>query len=156
MQLIRTNERLLDEEDTLGNDPSDTEQFNISFLNSLNNQRARLMIAYQGKEKEFTPGPHIFTIGRSQDCDIVVSDRLSSRKHAHFVYRKGKFVLIDHSTNGTFVRSNGPTEICLVEQEQLPLTGSGIIGLGKSTYIEKDQLIHFSCCYDKRDSTHSD
>jgi hypothetical protein len=156
MQLTQTNEQLLNQEDTLGNDPSDTEQYNIRFLKSLNNQRARLVVTYQGEAKEFKPGPHIFTMGRGQDCDIVVSDRLSSRKHAHFVYRKGKFVLIDHSTNGTFVRSNGPTEICLVEQEQLPLTGSGIIGLGKSTYKEKDQLIYFSCCYDKRDSTHSD
>lgn len=156
MHMRQVNEQLLNEEDTLGNDPSDTEQFNISFLNSLNDQRARLVVTYRGKEKEFTPGPHIFTMGRGQDCDIVVSDRLSSRKHAHFVYRKGKFVLIDHSTNGTFVRSNGPTELCLVEQEQLPLTGSGIISLGKSTYKEKDQLIHYSCCYDKRDGAHSD
>ena len=130
MQLIRTNEQLLDEEDTLGNDPSDTEQYNISFLNSLNNQRARLVIAYQGKEKEFTPGPHIFTMGRGQDCDIVVSDRLSSRKHAHFVYRKGKFVLIDHSTNGTFVQTEDE-QTTFIRRGEMRLWGSGWIALGQ-------------------------
>jgi hypothetical protein len=128
---------------------SDTEQINAILFQSLNNQQATLVLRYREEEMVFNPGPRVFTIGRSNDCDIVVEDRLSSRKHARFVYRKGKFVLIDHSTNGTFVKMNGQTEICLVEQEQLPLTGSGIIGLGATTSRCAENVIRFSCDYAK-------
>ena len=139
---------------SLGSDPQDlensspdTEQINAALFQTLNNQQAKLVLRYRGEEQIFTPGPRIFSIGRSKDCDIVVSDRLSSRRHARFVYRKGKFVLIDHSTNGTFIKMNGQTEICLVEQEQLPLTGSGILGLGFSTSRCVENVIYFSCNY---------
>jgi hypothetical protein len=128
--------------------PPDTEQINAKLFRSLNNEQARLTLRYMGEDRLFTPGPRVFSIGRSKDCDIVVNDRLSSRRHARFVYRKGKFVLIDHSTNGTFIKMNGQTEICLVEQEQLPLTGSGIIALGSSTSRSADNVIHFTCNYD--------
>ena len=125
----------------------DTEQINDPLFQSLNNQQAKLVLTYRGQEKLFTPGPRIFSLGRSSECDIVVNDRLSSRRHARFVYRRGKFVIVDHSTNGTFIKMNRQTEICLVEQEQLPLTGSGTIGLGTSTSKCEDNVIHFSCVY---------
>lgn len=128
--------------------PPDTEQINTKLFRFLNNEQAKLALRYRGEEHIFTPGPRVFSVGRSKDCDIVVSDRLSSRRHARFVYRKGKFVLIDHSTNGTFIKMNGQTEICLVEQEQLPLTGSGIIALGSTTSRCAENIIHFSCNYD--------
>lgn len=126
----------------------DTVQINTKLFRSLNNKQARLALRYRSEERVFSPGPRIFSLGRSKDCDIVVSDRLSSRKHARIVYRKGKFVLIDHSTNGTFIKMNGQSEICLVEQEQLPLTGTGIIALGNTTSNSADNVIHFACNYD--------
>lgn len=135
------------ESDTLGHNTSDTEAVNITLLRSLRSQSARLTLVYQGKTTEFTPGPHVLMIGRSRHCNIVLKDRHSSRKHARVVYRKGKFVLIDHSTNGSFISMNGLTEICLVEQDQLLLTGSGVIGLGRSTAGDQNQLVHFSCHY---------
>ncbi|MEN8131754.1 MAG: FHA domain-containing protein [Pseudomonadota bacterium] len=147
MQRLQASQQPKHESDTLGHNTSDTEAVNITLLRSLRNQSARLTLIYQGRTTEFTPGPHVLMIGRSRDCDIVLKDRHSSRKHARVVCRKGKFVLIDHSTNGSFISMNGLAEICLVEQDQLLLTGSGVIGLGRSTAGDQDQLIHFSCHY---------
>lgn len=147
MQLSQASLQPKHENDTLGRNTSATEAINITLLRSLRNQSARLTLVYQGKTTEFTPGPHVLMIGRSQDCNIVLKDRHSSRKHARVAYRKGKFVLIDQSTNGSFISMNGLAEICLVEQDQLLLVGSGVIGLGRSTSGEQDQLVHFTCHY---------
>lgn len=46
----------------------------------------------------------IFTIGRSSDCDIVYEDLSVSTNHAEIsIAEDGTIILIDHSTNGTFV-----------------------------------------------------
>lgn len=34
-------------------------------------------------------------IGRSRDCDLVISDKSISRKHASFIFRKDKWWVID-------------------------------------------------------------
>ena len=124
-----------------------TKQINVALLRSLNKKEARLLLNYQGEVEEIAPGPRVFVVGRGRNCDLVVDDEFSSRQHARFVYRKGKFVLIDHSTNGTFVRIKEETEVCLVEQEQLPLIGSGVIGLGRTTAEYDNHLIQFYCYY---------
>ena len=133
--------------DTSRTNQATTKQINVMLLKSLNKKEARLLLTYQGEVEEIAPGPKVFLVGRSRSCDLVVDDSYSSRQHAHFVYRKGKFVLIDHSTNGTFVKIKDETEVCLVEQEQIPLMGSGVIGLGRSTSEESDKLIQFYCYY---------
>jgi len=128
---------------------------NATLLKSLNKQEARLLLIYQGKMSEIAPGPKVFVAGRSSDCDLVIQDKRCSRQHVRFVYRKGKFILVDHSTNGTFVRFQDQSEVCLVEQEQIPLIGSGLIGLGRSTANGADELIEFRCVYptDQSDNT---
>ncbi len=137
--------------DTSRTNQAITKQINANLLRSLNKKEARLLLTYQGDVEEIAPGPKVFLVGRSRRCDLVVDDSFSSRQHAHFVYRKGKFVLIDHSTNGTFVKIKDETEVCLVEQEQIPLMGSGVIGLGRSTSEESDKLIQFYCYYPPSD-----
>jgi pSer/pThr/pTyr-binding forkhead associated (FHA) protein len=74
---------------------------------------------------------------------MVTSD-LASRHHAQIVYRKGKFVLIDQSTNGTFVKAQGGKEV-YVQQEEAPLSGSGFISLGKAVTVDNEHLIYYSC-----------
>ncbi len=52
---------------------------------------------------------HKFTIGRSRQCDIVLSDETVSRRHAELVFLKnGHLFLIDcHTQNGTSIMENG-------------------------------------------------
>jgi predicted component of type VI protein secretion system len=59
----------------------------------------------------------------------MIVDPKVSRQHARIEKRRDKFVLADHSSNGTFVRLAGEAEICL-RREELMLRGSGRIGVG--------------------------
>ena len=47
------------------------------------------------------------TIGRAEDNDLVIKGNLISRLHARIEINRNKFVLIDQSTNGTFVQTRG-------------------------------------------------
>lgn len=55
--------------------------------------------------RQVASGMKIYTIGRSGDNDLVVSDRSVSRHHAELHVDHGRFHLVDlGSTNGTYVR----------------------------------------------------
>ncbi len=69
-------------------------------------------------------------MGRGDQNELIVRNSLVSRLHARIEYRRGKFVLIDQSVNGTFVRKENGTET-LVRRDELILEGSGTIGLGQ-------------------------
>jgi hypothetical protein len=58
-------------------------------------------------------------------------------------FRCGKFVIIDQSTNGTFVKNSDSKEVYL-GREALPLMGNGVISLGSKTAQENQHQIYFS------------
>lgn len=120
-----------------------TELINADLFKSLYNINSRLVLRYGDVEKEISPESRVFVVGRSQDCDMQIDAPFASRVHARLVYRQGKFVLIDQSTNGTFVRPSAGSEVCLLEQEEYPLWESGVISLGRSTEEGGDALIHY-------------
>ena len=55
-----------------------------------------------------------------------------------------KFILIDQSTNGTYVKTGEGQEIYL-RREEVPLVGRGIIGLGESASKENGQVVQYIC-----------
>jgi hypothetical protein len=84
------------------------------------------------------------TIGRAEDNDVVVKGNLISRLHARIEINRNKFVLIDQSTNGTFVQSSDGEE-SFVRRDSLQIRGRGIIGLGRLPEQGSPQTIRFSC-----------
>ncbi len=82
------------------------------------------------------------SLGRSQDCDLVVPSPHASRQHCRIECNRGKFILIDNSANGSYVVHN-KAEL-LFHQEQAPLLGDGIISLGAPTAINPDFLLKYS------------
>lgn len=70
-------------------------------------------------------------LGRATEADVNVRDSLASRKHAEIELRGDKFVLIDRSSNGTFVRIEGEKEF-LLNREEAVLHGHGELALGGS------------------------
>ena len=54
-----------------------------------------------------TSATRAIAIGRAEDNDVVVKGNLISRLHARIEINRNKFVLIDQSTNGTFVQIAG-------------------------------------------------
>jgi class 3 adenylate cyclase len=87
--------------------------------------------------------PHA-SIGRAEDNDFVVKGNLISRLHARIEINRNKFVLIDQSTNGTFVQSSSGEE-AFVRRDSMQLKGEGMIGLGRMPEHGSPQTIRFVC-----------
>ncbi len=68
-------------------------------------------------------------IGRDPTAQLRVSDTRASRQHAVIELRGDKFVLVDRSSNGTFVAIEGEKEFML-SREEVVLRGRGHIALG--------------------------
>ena len=81
-------------------------------------------------------------IGRAEDNDLVIKGNLISRIHAKVELRRGKFLLIDQSTNGTFVQ-NVLGEETFVRRDSTELFGEGTIGLGRTEEPGSSLAIHY-------------
>ena len=84
------------------------------------------------------------TIGRAEDNDVVIKGNLISRLHARIEISRNKFVLIDQSTNGTFVQTASGEE-SFVRRDSLQIKGEGTIGLGRLPDQDSPQTIRFVC-----------
>ena len=83
-------------------------------------------------------------LGRDPQNDVVVADRMASRVHARIERRRDRFVLVDQSSNGTFVTMEGEPEIHL-RREDLILRGRGRITFGHAWRDAADEVLTFSC-----------
>ena len=104
----------------------------------------RLRLRSDNRELVVDEHPSSITIGRADENNVVVKGHLSSRLHARIVIGRSNFVLIDQSTNGTFVRT-GDGEELFVRQDILQLKGEGMIGLGCLPEQGSQHTIHFTC-----------
>ena len=86
----------------------------------------------------------VVTLGRGSQADLVVKAPLASRVHCRFESRRGKFVVVDQSTNGTFVRTADGENVYL-RREELLIWGSGMISLGEDVADQNAHLVHFTC-----------
>lgn len=100
-----------------------------------------LALTYQGEARELELGGTL-GIGRAETCDLVVGSPLASRVHARIESRRGKFVFIDQSTNGSYVRTEDGNVVYL-RREELPLWGSGAISLGEAFGNDGTHLLEF-------------
>jgi len=83
------------------------------------------------------------TMGRQNFNDVVVNDDRVSRSHARIEHRRGKFYLMDTSTNGTYLQVQGKKGIYL-RRDEAQLLGSGIIGLGREVRSDSHYAVHYS------------
>lgn len=101
-----------------------------------------LQIVYQGAEYRLASRAPAFLMGRAPQCDLKVEANCVSRVHARIEYQRGKFVFIDNSTNGSFIRANEEREIYL-RRETLPLSGGGEIGLGSPPAQDASHVVRY-------------
>ncbi len=106
--------------------------------------QARLWLRVHERELALDPARPSVTLGRGQQNDIVMQDEYISRLHARIEYRRSKFVLLDQSTNGTFVRT-ADGKVTTLRREEMVLQGSGVISLGRMFSEGSPHLIHFRC-----------
>jgi adenylate cyclase len=86
-----------------------------------------------------------FSIGRDPGNSLVVVASPVSRNHATIEFTRGKFVLVDTSTNGTYVLTHEGQALYL-RREVLPLWGHGLIGLGAPATEDNPDVVHYECC----------
>lgn len=84
----------------------------------------------------------VITMGRDTLNNIIINDPKVSRLHARIELRKDKFVLIDQSTNGTYIWKEGE-EAILLRRDEIILPDQGIIGLGETVFSDQALSIQF-------------
>ena len=115
-----------------------------SFTNPARHQQAKNLTLTCGKDKfDINNSTTSFMLGRGIDCELIVQGELISRYHSKVEYRRGKFIITDQSTNGTFIKTEDGLDIFL-RREELALYGAGYISLGKQVDRTDIDLIHFS------------
>lgn len=92
----------------------------------------RLQLSCQDQHWALTPPDLPRWIGRSEECEIPLAAPFASRKHVRLEYRRGKFMLVDESSNGTYVEMEdaGKMRVVYVRNEAFALVGSGRFSLG--------------------------
>ena len=102
----------------------------------------RVRVRYLGREFVLGEGKESLTMGRADDSDIVVKGNLVSRLHARIEMARNKFVLVDQSTNGTFVTNEEGKE-SFVRRDSVALQGAGMIGLGHLPETSSKDVIRY-------------
>lgn len=82
------------------------------------------------------------SFGRSHDNDVVVDSESASRNHAKIEFVRGRYVLHDSSTNGTYVIRGGFSPE-FIRRESASLDNFGSIGLGFKPDFNSDNVIEF-------------
>jgi pSer/pThr/pTyr-binding forkhead associated (FHA) protein len=70
-------------------------------------------------------------IGRDPSCEVVIDHPKVSRFHATVERRRGRFVIRDHSTNGSMVAAPGISHPTFIRREEHPLQGRGTLSFGR-------------------------
>ena len=91
--------------------------------------RFSLHLFYRDQEKVVSMRTPKLTIGRQEGCDIVIPSRLASRQHGSVEFSRESFVITDHSSNGTYIRSGDNPPVPL-RREAAKLVGRGLLGIG--------------------------
>ena len=103
---------------------------------------SRLMINYRDSTIELSDKRKSINLGRADDNELVVKGNLISRIHAKIEMRRGKFVLIDQSTNGTFLKMNADEPI-LLRRDAIQLEGEGLISLGQKIGEDEQLAVRY-------------
>lgn len=106
-------------------------------------KNAKLKLLVQGSEVILSAERPSVALGRDASADLVIKERMASRAHGKIERRLDKFVLTDHSANGTFITVEGDKEIVL-RREEFTLRGHGWIAFGQSRATATD-VVEFFC-----------
>jgi DNA-directed RNA polymerase subunit RPC12/RpoP len=106
--------------------------------------QSRLELKYRDQVIEVNKKRSIVTMGRDPENDIVIKNRLVSRSHAVILCRKDRFVLIDESKNGTFIRTDEKEDTTVNRGMEFRFSGQGIISPGQKIVPDSKDTIQFT------------
>jgi class 3 adenylate cyclase len=110
---------------------------------SLSARPAMLELKYGNQKRVVDDRNPNLTLGRQGHNDMIVDYVRVSRSHARIEYRHHRFVLIDHSSNGSFVDLTDGSGI-FVRRDETLLTGKGTISLGRKATPGSPGAIHYA------------
>jgi adenylate cyclase len=118
-----------------------TTRLNAAILRQVRHETLRLQY---GITEVIAKGEHNpISLGRDFQCGVIILDDLASRRHCTIEQRGGEFVLIDHSTNGTYVTEEGEAEVHL-QHATLTLRRHGWLAFGQPR-ARTDQVVEYTC-----------
>ena len=103
----------------------------------------RVRLSFQGRDYLLEDANKMLTLGRAEENDVVVQGTLISRLHARVEINRNRCLLVDQSTNGTFVTSEEGKE-SFVRRDSVALEGRGLIGLGRLPEENAPDAIRYS------------
>ena len=101
----------------------------------------RMRLTYKSDSVTLDSDVTQVVMGRSEAADLTVNESLASRHHVRIEHRRGKFFIIDQSTNGTYVHHEN--EEAFLRREEMPISGDGMISLGRSFSDNPQEVVHF-------------
>lgn len=102
----------------------------------------RLRVRHGKREIVLDQVRSVLTMGRDASNDILITDRRASRQHARIERRRDKFVVVDRSTNGTYVLPGRGGEFVLKREEAI-LRGRGRISFGHAYVNDGSDVVEF-------------
>ena len=123
----------------------DSEDMTIMARNTYSGRSAEpsLLLLHQGNQFVVNASHPYISIGRDAEAGIVIEDRRASRMHARIERRRDKFILVDLSSNGSYVTIKDESEIRL-RREEVALRERGKISLGHPCKEDPTESIEFS------------
>jgi len=102
-----------------------------------------IRLKYRGKELVRRRDNDSVTLGRDETSGLQIMEDKCSRHHCTIERRGDKFVLKDHSTNGTYVTIGEEDEV-LLQRDEVALRKTGWISFGQ-TRIGTHESVEFFC-----------
>jgi class 3 adenylate cyclase len=124
-------------------DVADLTDVNMRSHKIIPGDQGSLIVAHRNLSLRLDQTRSNITIGRGEDCDLIVHEKLASRKHVSIRLMRTHFYLVDHSLNGTFVALESGDEVHVLRKELL-LDGSGKLTLGRSARDGAIDVISFT------------
>jgi adenylate cyclase len=95
------------------------------------------------RERTWTLDPEAeLTVGRDPTNGLVIASQHVSRLHARIFHRQEKFILVDHSANGTYVVPERGSKLHLLREEAL-LNGTGRIYPGADPETTESEPLEY-------------
>ena len=92
-------------------------------------ERSPLILNWQDRSAVVDGRRRNVSLGTLPGAGLQVTVPFASRRHATILRRKHDYVLVDHSTNGTFVQTEDE-RVAFVRRGEVRLWGEGWISLG--------------------------
>src|SRR5688572_521412 len=97
---------------------------NIGSQKIIPGDQGSLLVAYGNRTLRLDQARPSMTIGRGDDCDLIVKEKFASRQHVSIRLMRTHFYLVDHSINGTFVSLESGEEVHVLDRKSTRLNSS--------------------------------